>query len=212
MRVCVTSTHSPAYAELAEVTTPNHIAYCERHGYDYLSRRTAGVEWPNFLPDDLNRIRNLVGIYDVVLKVETDVVFTNMSAHVEDYIHEKDIIVVGREPKGRAVLNVGVMIFVNQWNEVQPFLLLSKIIDEAQNWLGRSKDCYWQNHLGRMVSSHHPYARCVRLVEPRLINATDQTESPEWTWESGDFVCHCGGGSVESRIERCRIAMAKAAL
>ena len=143
-----------------------------------------------------------------MLKIETDIVFTNFKTQINDFIEPGDKIIVGREPAGRAVLNVGSMIFCDESGDASR--LLWRIAGDNDKWLENHDDCYWQNHLGRLYDSEESVRSVIRRVHPRLINATDQTGDPEWTWQPGDFVCHCGGGAVESRIERCKAAMRKA--
>ena len=213
MRIAVTSTHTPRYAKLAAVTTPNHLAYCERHRYDYIGVQS-GEEFPAMLPNDLRRLLALSREYDALFKIETDVVFTNFDILLND--HRFALIAKScgtayvyacSEPKGRATINVGTVMFRRS---LQTFELLDRLIDDAPLWVNNHNDCYWQNHLGRLIDARHRIADTVSLSAPRAFNATDQTGDPEWTWQPGDFVCHCGGGAVESRIERCKAAMRKA--
>ena len=208
MRIAVTSTHTPAYAQLAEVTTPNHLKYCERQGYDYLSMRGDHLGWPYVLPADLGKLAEITKFYDAVLKIETDIVFTNLNISVEKLIQPTDRIVIAREPAGRAVLNVGSMIFCDSLGEASE--LLWKIANDCDKWIERSDDCYWQNYLGRLYTSNESVRSLIRLVDPRVLNSTDQTGDAEWTWQPGDFVCHCGGGLVDTRISRCLEMMRRA--
>lgn len=197
MKVAVYTNHSSKNIALARLTAMNRWEYSAHNRYDLLTHR---MEWEECQIGGLRALANHLKTYDAILMVGSDVVFTNFAIRVEDLIEHNDCVVMSREIDGRERLNNDVSIWTHR---DESFQLIEQIIRHKDYWYANCTGSLWQGYLRDRILEADPLVlRALRIVAPRVLNATDQ--SGEWHWQPGDFVCHCLGGLMESKIERVR--------
>lgn len=207
MKILILSNWSSKIAEINDLTEPNKRAYAELHGYEFQNNKCpytaeTHVDWLKLLQAHL---RN----YDVVLTIGCDAIFVNQSIKIEDRIGH--IVRPFRNDRGEIVYNVDEVnpqvvlakdltccwpIQINNDVMIWPAgqhstSLIDRLIRDADIWLKYPQ--LWQCHLWNLIQQE--YRDSVRLVDPRLMNATFQPMTRQ-TYQDKDGV---------ERFKLCRV-------
>jgi hypothetical protein len=199
LKTLILSCHSAANEPLARLTAANKWAYSARHGYDLLTIR---LDWADHKRLFLERVREQLDRYDVVLTIGSDVLFMNHAIRIEDRMVELDDIVMARErlgdlDKGWASINADVMI----WRATpRSFHVLDVLIDNTPVW--SSWPQLWQRYLEKLLLEQPPISSFVRLVAPREMNATPYPGALGINqWQPGDWIFHAVCGDLAGKME-----------
>ena len=189
MSTAVFSPYSSGNSSVAKRTRDSIVGYGAIRGYDVL-RPMRSID--GYLARDLKMVRALLDCYDTVLMVDADALITNTDFDLS--IIEPPNVAMSREIEGRAPINAGVSLWSS--NDLTR-RIITAICDKEEVWSNKgTPDIYWQSYLPeRPDLMEH-----VTILNPRILNATDQTG--DWHWRPGDFLCHFLGGTVESKVER----------
>lgn len=195
MKICLLSNHSADNVELARLTAQNRWDYSARHGYDLVTLR---MPYEKSYTTGLIYLFEAISAYDAVFAIGSDVVITNPAIPVESFLRAGKAVSMSAEIAGRSLVNNDVAVWSGGFESDR---LLEAIIEAQPQW--RTLPNLWQSYLAQTPAL---LAR-VAVLEPRALNATDQ--SGDWLWQPGDFVCHCLGGHNASKVERCRAVLEK---
>ena len=185
MNTLVLCSQSPSYARLADITTPNHEAYCARHGYDSLvihnDRDSMAEDRISCLTKLFGLLRS--GVWDRVLMVESDVVFMELGMAIENKFPEVLAVQVAREEFGPKVLNSGVIL----WPRSQTALrLLERTLREKEGW--RYKPCTFQDWLTEHQGELQEQG-CLQVWPSRHMNSSHRVHVAS-DWRPGDWIAH----------------------
>lgn len=196
MKICLLSNHSAENVELARLTAQNRWDYSARHGYDLVTLR---MTYEECMVGAIKALVVLLRAYDKVFVLGTDVVITNPSIKIEErFTAPGALVFMSREIDGRSPINNDVAVYNNDWETGE---FLQRIIWMSYEW--KTLPNLWQSYVAQTPG----LLSLVTILEPRALNATDQ--SGDWLWQPGDFVCHCLGGHNASKVERCRAVLEK---
>ncbi len=197
--------HYENYQPLAEIVRPVFQKYCDKQGYklecELLRNDVPYGFWK------LEYIQWLLkyGNTDLIFCTDLDVLITNHTKKVEDFIDEKHDFYITKDVNG---INTGTFIIVDSvWSrEFIDMLLLHK--DEFENEQTaidhfRNED-KWKE---RIKILPHPSINSFPMDHyaptwGKIGNeAIDRPTHLEGAWEKSDFICHMPGHSLEKRIE-----------
>jgi hypothetical protein len=197
MRIAMLTSVSAGCAAWANITTPNHAAYCQQRGYTFIARHLPYSE----ALADFAFLTSLLDYFDVVWCLDADAVITNMSRRVEDLDLQDGLNVCLEGLRPDVLFNCGSTLWKNSST-------VRKIIDELvehepawrrlqfvwQQWLcDRIHDDWWKNavkvHPARTFNSCHHGRNCL--------------------WEPGDFVYHPCGHVTDARAAMVRAVLAQ---
>lgn len=184
MRWAVYTNHSACNADLARVVGANTWDYTSRHGYDLV---TARLDWERSKVQALYDIRQLLGSYDGVMSVGSDVLFMHHPTTIESRLEVGDCVVLAKECIGGSWINNDVMLWLPTADTIR---LLDTLISSKNDWLGY--EWLWQRWLGDKL--HNPGKEwewllyTCRLVDPRVMNSTVQNTPSRY--QPGDWILH----------------------
>lgn len=205
----IISSHTPNYKLLADVTWTNKEEYAERHGY-LTHCKTEGHN-PN-LQWSYDKLYFIKDIMEVNLDVEwfwwvgCDTLITNFTVKLESFTDNDYHFIIATDgngmnndscffrnsPEGRQYLDHLIEVFPQYANH--PFLEQQAMIEsyEIPEWKAITKIVpqYLFNAHDCWPNQHQP--------EPTWV---DKFGNRSW-WESGDFLVHWPGSSLETRLKR----------
>ena len=205
MKIAILSTHSHGNEDLARVTAQNKWDYSARHGYDLITLR---MEWADCIRGAILKLIEILKRYDAVMMIGSDVIFMNHDIKIEDLLAENDNVVMAREllrpsdPENRGVgggstINNDVSI----WKRTPhaEFLLWS-IHNSYPTW--KNFKWLWQEWLmWEMDNPDRVASKAIRLVEPRVMNATLQEGiDGSGKYQEGDYILHLVDYSNENKL------------
>jgi len=199
MRWCVYSNHSHANVELARLVAQNRWEYTARHGYDLLTQR---MDWETAKRNCLPFLRKLLPLYDAILGIGSDVVFTNHRISLDSLVMPDDNVIVGEEGLNSEVyVNNDVMIWRNT---EKTMALIDLMISEAETWMKlRHLNQAW---LSEQLKLGTPIVKdAVRVAPPRVMQSHPHPGT-RGTWHNRDFIFHAmgGGRNLTRKITLCR--------
>ena len=164
--------------DLAEVTTPNHIKYCEKWGYEYIGQEcwfggqdnihnSQDAKWLR-----VGVARDQLSKFDWIVIMDLDILFTNMSIPIEKYLDRE--LVTTRDRNG---LFCGVILMRNtEWTQF--------FIDYwFHSYMGYKKwPCAEQTSLAYLLI-------CEPQEKWKVIQQKGLDSSPE-CWSPEDLVLH----------------------
>ncbi len=131
MKIAVVSLYTPEILQLAQYTSVNHKAYCDKHGYDYiLYQGRFSKRHPAW--DKVKAIEEVLPNYDYVLWIDTDAIFVDFNQKLESFIiyPERYNGYFCKDPAPTIYVNTGVFLIKNcewsfrlledTWNFVSP--------------------------------------------------------------------------------------------
>lgn len=201
MKIAIITCHSSGNASLAAVTARNKWDYSARHGYDLITLR---MSWDDCKAGMLDRMAELLPIYDAIMVIGSDVIFTNPSVTIESLLHPGDSVVMAREEiglreNGWSPINNDVAIWVNSPASLK---LIREIKADSHKWL--EDRMLWQGWVCDWVAQN-PHQKTLRLVEPRVMNSFHGDNFPERNrWRNGDYIVHfaCYGNDDKEHLAR----------
>lgn len=198
-RICVASIATPSLKELADMTMPNKIEYCERHGYSAALVTQVG-KYLGY--DKIHLIDGLLlsNKYDYVYWCDNDTLFTNFNKKIEDLIDdEHDFFICTDSAKH---INAGVFIvknseggrgYINHIKELMYKIPTQFRFGEEQTALLHSyKDSKFIDRIKihpQRAMNGYPYIE-VRNSDPATCFDELGTDG---NWKDGDFMIHLPG-------------------
>lgn len=194
MNTLLLQSHDAGNADLYTLTLPNHAEYATRYGYDMLQRYVPfqpGSYWEFIEP-----LRRLLLLYDTVLTVGSDVIFTNMSMTVEDVIGDvTQNVLVSLEDIGGSAVNAEMIIWRRGPGATA---VLDKLIgyrDELFNHPWGAQEAF-----NRMLAERD---RDICFLPPRMLQSSPVRTFQNSAWKPGDFALHFLAMSNADKFNRC---------
>jgi hypothetical protein len=205
-------------ADVGAVSTPNHEEYCRRHHIKYQLLRPGDFE-SQFAPawGKLLGIRNaLLDGWEVVVWVDADAVFTNMTDDILRHLDNRHDLFMSKDFNG---LNSGVMLIRNTaWASAY----LDYLYGFRNAWPKGLDPCFRYEQRGFALTYHDlcfakknrrmaPWRnymdvrRRIKLVDPHVFNAYEcnGVQCRASKWRPGDTVYHVPGmGQKAQRIRK----------
>ena len=201
MKVTVVSMWAKNYSEIAEITIPNLLSYCERHGYDFRSILLEDGNAYHFRKHEFFKELMETDV-DVIFYLDVDCLITNHNYEVEDFMEDGFDFFVTEDVHE---INGGSLILRNneygEW--VNNMVLANKGKHENE------QNVYNANRDMALIG------RYMRILPHPSINSYDYSLYPEYphirSREQGhhhetDFVLHVPGAPMNVRIERLKSA------
>lgn len=178
--------HTELYDPLAAITAHNHIAYCRKHGYNYLQC---------WLPADghldsvwgLRYLKGILSSSSIVLGIGIDTIFVNDKIKIEDVFEGN--IQIAREDIGSSEHNVDVVLWRNS---LSAFAFIDHLIDTVSVW--KDFQWTWQSYFNYLVKEKSSVVATVNIVDSHVQN----------TWplhlKMDDWIVHMFGYSLNDKI------------
>jgi hypothetical protein len=203
-RIAVCSFHFSGHQSLADITVPNKLAYCERHGY-------RGVfdpheEWQPY--DKFRLVRQLLDEHQAVLWIDCDAMFTNHDIEVEvliDHIEGPKSLTITRDGTNDGIPSVNSGVFLMERCDAAIAFL-----DMALSRYAWGTEIRTMNRdqplLNEYIAANPGFAR---IMPQRIMNSYLRKEYPvylhPWSeWSNGDWIVHFAGLPYERRVELAR--------
>lgn len=217
MSICVLNAYSPAYAELAKLTTHgNRQEYCYRHGYDLLTL-TKTDSHGQFTWDRFKWVTSVLKSqdYEWIYCCGVDTLHTNLKIPLESFLDghhhvviasdwcapvQADSFFVRSSPQGMSYMDA----VLNHYSE-----------DQSHPWVENQS----------MIRELPNFKEIIKLVPQRALNAYNYslyesvypTESKvksgldyygnDGRWQVGDFLIHWPGLSLSVRLKEVQKTM-----
>lgn len=200
MKFIVTTFYYPNFKPLADKTTLNHRAYCEKHGYIYNPYTFTEVPKGNGYQklcqagkdNAILALRTLQTQTkaDYLFTIGCDALFTNMDLTLEGLVKSyKDFdIVIGTDWDG---INASQILVKNSKVSKKYFLEIMVYLGKG----GEHEQTFFKENLRKFIHK----------VPQRVINSYDhelrhETLNPVQHWQVGDFIVHFAGSTLEQRM------------
>jgi len=193
MRIALLQTHSKNNEDIYQMSLKNHVQYAAQHEYGMIQEN---ISYYEALHDVVNIFSRALKIYDMILSIGSDVVFTNMAIPIESFIESGKGIAISREDIG-SLCNADTIALKNSYEcqSVIDYFNKTKArweneswgIQRAFNWILQEKpdDVYEK-------VSFHP----VRKMQSTIFS--DYASK----WQPGDFSLHFVGCSNDEKRQR----------
>lgn len=217
MRFVVTTFYDQNYKQLAEKTNPNHQAYCDRHGYEYMVKELPGsfkgdgyhalCEMGKTNADYIVETLNKTKTTDWIFTIGCDAVITEMNLKLESIIEyfEGYQIITGSDWDG---INSSQMIIQNANSTYQYFRRMRDLLEWNKIYIG-----YYYEHDQHFLKTN---PRDFMIESPqRFMNSYDHELRKEQFdkskhWFEGCFLVHMAGSTLEQRMDRVDYWLGKA--
>ena len=201
MKVTVVSMWAKNYSEIAEITIPNLLSYCERHGYDFRSILLEDGNAYHFRKHEFFKELFETDV-DVIFYLDVDCLITNHNIKVEDFINDTYCFYITKDVHE---LNGGAVIIKND----RAGRMLNDIILGERDMFENEQNVY--NSFPMITVG----VEFMKILNHPSINSYDYSLYPEYPnirereqghWHEGDFVLHVPGAPMNVRIERLKNA------
>lgn len=213
-KYAVISMHNDTYQPLADITSANKVAYCNKHGYDYLMYKTGERDEVSRATEGNNHFFGFLKIetvlkvlettpYEWVLFSECDAMITNFGITLES-IADNNFHVLLSSCFNR--INAGNFMVRNS-DEGKGYLKFIMSQHEAYKTVGWAEQQV-------MIDNLEKFKGVVKIVPQRTFNSYDDFlyvlhnvtnrndgfgRSGEW--QPGDFQVHWPGMNLDQRLE-----------
>lgn len=194
MNVVLVTMWGESYRGIAELTIPNMLEYCWKHGYAFSEIKA--LEGEPYYYKKHEWFRDIIegGDVDLIFYCDCDTLITNHSIKVEDLIDEEHDLFI---TKDYTELNGGVIILKCNKGGKQ---LNDFILEERDNFENE------QNIFNHYQEDLKPQ---MKILPQSTMNAYKYEIYPEigkltkeqGQWEPGCFLLHTPGASMQTRLE-----------
>lgn len=195
------------YKELADITDSTKLEYCQCHGYNFYALREK--KYSKIM--GFNKIHYALDLFKQLPKLEwllfseCDAMITNQTIQIEDKIDNNFHFIV---PLDRLGLNSGNFLARNS-KEGRAYLQM--IIDSEES---HASEFYAEQQV--ITDTYDTYKDIVKIVPQKFMNSYEpQLYIPyadvskdiagnSGVWESGDWIIHWPGVSLQVRLDRAK--------
>jgi len=181
-RILLYSNYSNHNKQVVDLTIKNHYEYSSKYGLDFIYTQTEYTPYNN-----TEELKALLQIYDAVITIGTDILFTNFDKDIRDFIDDKYSIIIQQERSGVGVN--GDFIIFNK----------TSTIFEELDLIEQQKKYYWstQAELDSLSANLN-----MLILKPRTLQSINPTayNGQEAKWKQGDFSVHCHRPSYAPKI------------
>ena len=199
MRLVFYQSFSKNNLQLFKLTHNNHISYANTHEYSLLCDDS--VYSPLL---DTNKIRHLLGIYDMVATVGSDCVFTNFSKRISDYIPSDRPVAACIEGTSSTLFNGEILLIRSSSESIKWLDNLDKLQKEFSNHKWGFQYCLNQMKINNLPGNESLYAIPAGTLQHYL--AGPKRFEP-FKWKKGDFLMHSLTGSLQEKCNYCKTAL-----
>jgi hypothetical protein len=192
MRCVITETYDEKFDALAELSVPNHRAYCRKHGYEYNLHCASFKGTSTFANAYLNYIRQMLPFYDMIVSIELDVLFMRTDISIESVFpeeNEQQIALTGKIDGADCSVNNGVMFWRNRQSSLD--LLDAIIVNQKEI---SAHPLTWQWYLHNAIHDRLPISRSIRIVDQHIMNTYFRE------YREGDFIMHAYFATMEEKL------------
>ncbi len=106
MRICLQMLYTKSWMDIAKIVCPNVVNFCIKHGYSW------NMQWLQEPYDAFEKIRHIQRLFaaneaDAVMSLDADILITNYTKKVEDFLDDKHDIYFAEDLNG---INCGTFI------------------------------------------------------------------------------------------------------
>lgn len=178
MKTAVVVSYGKSYAEVAALSIPNQVAYCQRHRYEHYTRLLAKDGMAGY--PDLVLVRALLPYYSVIMRIETDALIMNPEISIESIFPSDKGQQLAAENIGGSQYNAGVLLFRN---ERSSYALIDELLARKSEWKSE------QQNLCDLINEKSSLVERLNLVPAWVMNSyCDQ--GFEASYQPGDFIVH----------------------
>ncbi len=198
--VAVTTFYTQDYEELADIIIPNLQKYCLRHGYHLDILKTENGHY-HFVKT--KQARDLLEKYDIVVAIELDVMITNHSIKIEDWLDEQNSMYITTDVNDA---NTGVIIIRN--TDLGKGLL--DMVNKYENTFGDEQMVFENKRIKGVKYCEQPcfnsvpyeyYAPSYGYIGYKEGEVREMPTESMGAWKPTHFCAHLPGMTLERRIE-----------
>lgn len=208
LKICVFVSGSKELQPLLEMTNPNKMEYCTRHGYSFHYHGQGEKKPIGGRPAE--RIASLLSVlrsqlYDYIFQLDADTIITNMETPVESLIDTGFGLVIATDA---FQVQAGSYVIQNRPICIE---FLNTVWEMRDPWPGPTTD---QSAFDILLKTPR-FSSMVKFVPQRALNSyqykwyplggpkyvqgLDQFDN-SGEWQPGDFVFHCPGLLLETKV------------
>lgn len=185
------------WSEIAKISVPNAVNYARKHGYSW---NIQAVPQPFSGYDKISHIQNIFDHdeADVVMSIDCDALITNYNIKVKKFLDEQHSLFICKDYNG---INAGVFIArKTDWiKDFFSYILLCK----------GEPDMHCEQDAIVKYMNEFNTGNNIKILPHPSINSYLYESYPDipfqtheqGQWESGDFLLHLPGLSMEKRID-----------
>lgn len=202
MRIAVAYIYGENYYELAQITIPSLVKFCEKNGYDCITKCVHPNNKGTYAFIKIKTAMELLEHYEVVLMLEGDMLITNVNYKIEDWLKKDKDWYCCKDING---VNTASWICKNtDWAKEllhSAYQYKNELWDEQAYFesLEHSKICYLP-HPSINSIIYDLYAPTYGKVYGDKENIPKPTHK-EGNWQEGDFILHCPGMTLDMRLK-----------
>jgi mannan polymerase II complex MNN10 subunit len=189
--VCIVTSYNKNYKEVAELTMPNIIKYCNKHSIDFYKSEKQFVEDKYIAWNKLILIKQILSLYDWIFYIDTDCLVVNSNKKIEDLIDDQYSIIIGENyspddwyKDSKTNLEMGTIFFKNS---PITFEILNDMCKPPYDLTHPWQD---QFQFMKLLWENKMWDESVKKIDAKLINTIGKYfRTPEET-----FIYHCAGG------------------
>lgn len=201
VKIALLDVHHQNYKSLYEIGGKTKEEYCKKHGYDCLVYNTNDLI-PITRQKNWGRVQgilyNLLGPYDWLFYLDTDILIMNHEIKIEDYIDDQYDLIIGPLPHEGHLMTSGMLIRNCRWS-IEFFLDLYaqvQFIDQPYYSEGKAfatgNPCtggyyFEQSALHFLYDTEEKYRKRIKVVPRNCFN------SEIGSYQDGDFLIHFPG-------------------
>lgn len=195
--------------EVFDLTLPSKQRYCKKHGYDFLSLRSFGIDKQNrYRHDDVGKLRFLRSYemsqyYDIVMWVDADSVITNDNISISEFpLDDSCCFYASWDWNGKHSMSTGNFIIQpNQFSDYF-FNIFCQVHGNFNSEQETINVMYWKDPQSRNIIKILDHKFLGGIPPKELYKEAWETRlAPPYPWTKDSFLLHVTGASNTKRIE-----------
>lgn len=198
--ICIVTGYDKNYKEIAKVSLPNFVEYCEIHSIDlHISKKNINPNihygWNKF-----QILKEILPNYDWVIWIDSDCVFVNKSRDIRDLIDENYSLIIGNNinppdwyTEDDCYIENGVFLLKN--NDIGN-LILDRCLSKP------TFNHPWVDQYKMIVElSHSLFNKHIKKIDLKEINGIHNMNFKR----DEIFIYHCAGGNTISISDKIQL-------
>jgi hypothetical protein len=191
MNICLVVNYDYRYKEIASITIPNILNYCNKHSLDFYKSEQQFVNEKYNPWNKLLLIRKILHLYDWIFYIDTDCLIVNSNKKINQFIDDNYSIVIGENyspddwyKDSKTNLEMGTILFKNSPITFEILnIVCNPPYDLTHPWVD-------QYQFMKLLWENKNFDNEVKKIDAKLIN----TIGKYFTNSEETFVYHCAGG------------------
>jgi hypothetical protein len=212
VKIILLDAHNPNYDHVWQISHPNKLSYCNKHGYTFVSYQFGTLDPPQRTPHwgRVLGIQKYLPECDWLFYLDTDIIIMNDTIRIERFVDEKYNLIIGPEAYDPHISTSG-MLFKNcewsfdflkyWWTQTHyidhPYYTTPEQDHGATGGLGGLY--FEQSAFHFLYDTREDYRAVIKTVPRKWFNSIDIDNGPTF-YTPGDFLVHFPGDSTARKV------------